>query len=422
MSSDNPFRIPLDSELFTPAPVRSAPLPARAKRVMTFGERLPQDAVKAGRATVSSEESLSTYIEKKKEIFWVQMTLDIKKQEMHKLQTKTKERQQTLVDAQKLLDEDLARFDQFLIANDARAMNALKAADQLAKQKAEKINTEKILLAQIKNEQDEINDLLEKVETGRKLKDFLLSVLGSDDFNASSINKKPEELLAVFAGLEEQNLFLIQNVQESQQQLEEQQEFLKRLKTQMETKIQEENNKHVHAQIQEELERCKLLQEKIHRSGKNGSLAGVIAELTKGIKLLASCFGKDFADNQEPTIMLTGIERKFEEILKVIAEGEAINAEIIGKLERAKEMERREKLRAEKFQEQVARNEARLKLSMLRAQAPIFKKTGKQLMFRSEPVRKEKVHVVDDAEQRERAETLDMFGLYVDKEGNVITQ
>merc|ERR1719399_2036660 len=117
--------------------------------------------------------------------------------------------------------------------------------------------------------------------------------------------------------------------------------------------------------------------------------------------------------------MIGAIEGKLEELLTVLgeAEGGAGGVELVARLEREKEKERRERVRQMRVELQNRKNEERLKNSLLRSQAPVHKKTGKQIMFRSAPLIRAKkvVRETNDDEEAERA--MRIFGIYMAKDG-----
>ena len=92
--------------------------------------------------------------------------------------------------------------------------------------------------------------------------------------------------------------------------------------------------------------------------------------------------------------------------------------DLVGRLERDKERERRERVRQERLELQTRKNEERLKASLLRSQAPVYKRTGKQIMWRSRPAEGgEKQVVKEDSEEVERRRDFSIFGIYLDKQG-----
>ena len=78
--------------------------------------------------------------------------------------------------------------------------------------------------------------------------------------------------------------------------------------------------------------------------------------------------------------MLAHIESKLEELLSAT---KRLPKEVVHASERAREKERRRQYRTEKQEQQKIEHEARVKRALERAAAPVFKKTGKPVMFRS---------------------------------------
>merc|ERR1712118_252063 len=105
--------------------------------------------------------------------FLVQMSLDVKKAEILKLDEKAKMKDDALKKSQAMLDEDVTRFDTFLQANDAKAHKAMKQAEDMTKKKQEKMQKIKQLKSQISVIQSEISKHKERKEECIKFKTFL---------------------------------------------------------------------------------------------------------------------------------------------------------------------------------------------------------------------------------------------------------
>lgn len=85
--------------------------------------------------------------------------------------------------------------------------------------------------------------------------------------------------------------------------------------------------------------------------------------------------------------MLTNIEIRLEDYISVIS---TLPEDFVLEAEKAREKSRRTRVREEKLLQQQREQEARVKRALERAQAPIQKKTGKPVMFRSELPKKVK--------------------------------
>merc|ERR1719326_1755257 len=94
-------------------------------------------AAAVGRDPRREKENITDFVAKKREMFLVQMSLDVKKAEILKLDEKARMKEEALKKSQAMLDEDVTRFDTFLQANDAKAHKAMKQAEDMTKRKQE---------------------------------------------------------------------------------------------------------------------------------------------------------------------------------------------------------------------------------------------------------------------------------------------
>jgi hypothetical protein len=69
---------------------------------------------------------LQEFVAKKREMFLVQYALGVKKEEMKKLEEIVQAEEQKLLDDEKALEEDAAKFDAFLKENDKNSVEAMK--------------------------------------------------------------------------------------------------------------------------------------------------------------------------------------------------------------------------------------------------------------------------------------------------------
>merc|ERR1719408_639251 len=119
------------------------------------------------------KDNIADFIAKKREMFLVQMSLDVKKAEILKLDEKGRMKEEALRKSQAMLDEDVTRFDTFLQANDAKAHKAMKQAEDMTKRKQERQQRIKQLRSQISAIQSEISKHKEQREECVKFKRFL---------------------------------------------------------------------------------------------------------------------------------------------------------------------------------------------------------------------------------------------------------
>merc|ERR1719327_1518506 len=84
------------------------------------------------------KEKVADFVEKKRDMFLIQMSLDVKKAEILKLDEKAKQKDEALKKSQAMLEEDVTRFDAFLQNNDQNAHRAMKDAEDMTKKKQER--------------------------------------------------------------------------------------------------------------------------------------------------------------------------------------------------------------------------------------------------------------------------------------------
>lgn len=89
--------------------------------------------------TKAPKENIQDVIAKKREIFLVQMGLDVKTQEIAKLKERADQRDKALTKAEAILEEDTKKFDAFLKHNAAQLQDAVAFADTQTKAKHEKV-------------------------------------------------------------------------------------------------------------------------------------------------------------------------------------------------------------------------------------------------------------------------------------------
>merc|ERR1719258_33785 len=123
--------------------------------------------------TRRDKDNIADFVAKKREMFLVQMSLDVKKAEILKLDEKGRMKEEALRKSQAMLDEDVTRFDTFLQANDAKAHKAMKQAEDMTKRKQERMQRIKQLKSAISAIQSEISKHKEQKEECLKYKVFL---------------------------------------------------------------------------------------------------------------------------------------------------------------------------------------------------------------------------------------------------------
>ena len=219
---------------------------------------------------------------------------------------------------------------------------------------------------------------------------------------------RPQQLLDLFTALEESNLFLIQNSQETEAALEELKTKFADTKTRMDSDslaLQTQINA-LRASIKVEEEKGQHLHE---RAGKHQGVQAQERTLGELNKKVAEVYRAIFseADHSLGTLqMLTNIEAKLEELLSIIASMPAAEVEAA---EKQKEKERRQRVRELKQELAAKQQEERIQRSIRRSQEPVKRRVGKPEMFRSVlQVRKKKV-TTDDANKLDEEDDINFY-------------
>merc|ERR1711904_334177 len=143
----------------------------------------------------------------------------------------------------------------------------------------------------------------------------------------------------------------------------------------------------------------------------------LLKELDASVLEVHTACGFDHDHDPNTLQMLGAIEAKLEELLTNLDEAEAANPQQLDALERTKEKERRERVRHQRKEKKDRKDEERLKASLLRSQAPVHKKIGKQIMFRSAPLIKERKIVKEDDGFEDAERDHNVFGIWIAKDG-----
>jgi len=448
------------------------------------------------------KEHLNDYIAKKREMFLVQYSLGVKRDEMRKLEEIAQAEEKKLELAEQYLEEDASMFDEFLKDNDKNAVEAIKIAEAETKAKLEKVGEIKKMhgqMMQIKSEISKNEDLLKeymmykkfldkltprevieermrKVMTKRALKEsnklvqektkkkVSVSTIENDRASKMSVKRKvsrlrssnspsahksrvtktdendnvsvisndtsiiisddeddeepelyfgdPMQLLDIFGELEEQNLSLIQNSQDTEETLDEMKKTIQKTKEKMskETEALQRQTDLLKETIRKEAEKANELEMKSRMFSygefKAEDQEKMLAQLNKKVEeVYGNCIGVNEA-NISTLQMLTNIENRLEELFEMI---ELMPPDKVELAEKAKEKERRLRLREEKLLAQKKHQEERIKKAIERAQAEPKKKTGRRLVFRSCPPQTRKREDVTQEKHDKEEEELKYF-------------
>ncbi|XP_036425482.1 cilia- and flagella-associated protein 100 [Colossoma macropomum] len=446
------------------------------------------------------KESIREFIDKKREMFYLEHALAVKREEIKQLEEVASHEEKKLIRAEKLLEDDTILFDSFLKENDKNSVEAIKIAEQETKAKLEKVAEIKRITAKMVAIKSDISKYEDTLQEYKLYKDFLFklspaewqekqreknrrspkptsanekresevksretdrgkktpqsdrrrekrSSVGSRELppregrapsrhsvkstpqsgkmssasetDSSEYEEEPElyftepqQLLDLLSELEEQNLSLIQNLQETEEGLEEFRQTMEQTRKNMEHEADQLKRQIdvMTETIQREKERTAELELKArlfnfgqYKAEEDDTLNTLSRKVEE---VYRSCVG-DSEANLSTLQMLTAIEGRLGELLENV---EMIPSDRLAIAEKAKEKERRVRLRDEKIYLQKQHQEERMKKAMERAQAEIKKTTGRKLMPRSQPpIRKLQNNQHDDIADKEKEEHMYFF-------------
>ncbi|XP_012887747.1 PREDICTED: coiled-coil domain-containing protein 37 [Dipodomys ordii] len=452
---------------------------------------------------------MNSYIQQKREMFLIQYNLEMKRNEMQRLEMLAAREEGRLKKAEKSLEKDASLFDEFLKENDRSSVQAMRVAEKETKAKMEKIVEIRDITTQIMNIKSEISKFEDSLQRCKLYKDFLykmspeewleaqsrkqlafkrakemaaapkpststvedkglgpgikskaasqwskepgkksVKLAGSEPAVRSSSHLQqsshpsdlavmqvsssvlplpiqedadsdaedlelyftdPQQLLDIFAELEEQNLSLIQNTQEMEETLEDLTRTLKSTQNRMDREVKQ--LKHwittMMKSIDKEEEMAAELQFKArvfhfgeYKADQQDKLLESLNQKVQNV--YKNCVGPQQETSLSTVQMLTVVEHLLDDLLENLERVPQAKIEQAGK---AKERERRQRLREEKARMQMLLQEERMKRARARAQAQIKKKRGRKLVCRSQPpvekVQEESEHVEVDKDKEE---------------------
>ncbi|XP_060239727.1 cilia- and flagella-associated protein 100 [Meriones unguiculatus] len=118
-------------------------------------------------------ETLNAYLKRKRTMFLLQYALEMKRNEIQRLEMLAIREENRLKRADKALEKDAALFDEFLRENDRNSVQAMRLAEKESKDKMEKIIEIRNVTTQIMNIKSEISKFEDTLKHYKVYKDFL---------------------------------------------------------------------------------------------------------------------------------------------------------------------------------------------------------------------------------------------------------
>ncbi|CAF1114953.1 unnamed protein product [Adineta steineri] len=117
--------------------------------------------------------SLQDYLRKNHKIFTLQYTLNVKRNEIERLENHLREEERLLIKSEKNIAEDLVLFDQFLDVSNRNASDAASRADEESRKKEELLNEIKQLQKILITYHNDQNHLIDTLKQSRRYQQFL---------------------------------------------------------------------------------------------------------------------------------------------------------------------------------------------------------------------------------------------------------
>jgi hypothetical protein len=272
----------------------------------------------------------------------------------------------------------------------------------------------------VRNATDQIRTEIEAMSLDRVKSEL-------DGFNPSRVPMyftEPNQILEQFINIEEGNLFLIQNCQELEEEIENIAQLYQQEQQEMQSIAAQRKSQMdaVNAKILQEQSKMRNLMERRERvlgsdaasqskeaaqgsKGEKGQqieaktltqeeLKLKIEEKIKAIFRTLNSLGDE--TNMDSLGMLTFIETKLEEFRQYIKNPKNdIEEAFVATVMKQRDKDRRRQARQIMLNKQAEEREERNRIALLRSQAPVMKRVGKPVMWRSKPLdRKKKVQVL----------------------------
>eukprot|EP00904_Undaria_pinnatifida_P004217 jgi/Undpi1/13797/HiC_scaffold_9.g03448.m1 len=208
--------------------------------------------------------------------------------------------------------------------------------------------------------------------------------LSSSEEDIPMFFTKQEQLLDIFQALEEQNLFFIQNSQETEHALDELKQNFGKVQKTMDAKTQTLRSNISELVHSIEVEEAKAEQLRKRIAASTGDTLDrqeeLLRQLNKEVKHVYERCGFDASSSPTTLYMLSDLEARLEDLLSHIGQ---MPEEYVAKAEKEKEKKRREKKRAEQQALQERMQEERNRKAIQRSLQAPRKKVGRPVMFRS---------------------------------------
>ena len=343
---------------------------------------------------------MTDFVQEKREIFLIQLIIDRKNKEVQRLNNQIKSEEDQLQDTEMKIVEASNEYKMTsaqIEAMLARARNSSETATKKRVELQKELRCQQQTVSLIRSDIMKNEDLLENY---KQCKEFLDSVKPSYA-NFDDYFKGPDVLLKHFDDMEQENLFLLDQYQNRQDEIQkDQKKFDKDLieSEELLTKV----SKKVETLPQAEVEDLQLCPGNVQMSEQIDSETAKLTELIK--KTFLHCFGKPSTDTA--ISMLELIEKAMDDLY---AKVQNVKPSFRNEKMTIKDKQRHlQELRDEADRKQAQQYEKMMK-AYEKAKQPIIKKTGRRVYRRMLPnmfIKKDEEAERRKAEERQRIDNL----------------
>jgi chromosome segregation ATPase len=435
---DNPFKVPPDEEILN---VREMKTKAKEEKLIQKDQPIWEKGLKFNRAgalrkieeidsenslqdekitvaeaahaalvtdRVRTRENIQKTIEKKREMFLLQMMIDIKKEEIKKLEQSALHRESGLKKSEDMLMEDMNSFNDYWDECKHQSHEAMRQAKKLNKDKTELTIVINSLNEEIQQLNTQISKHKESLEECKKYKEFLDKLVPHE--NDGSKFSDSEQLMEIFHGLVEQNLLLIQNIQELEQNLEQSKHDLEKHEKVTDDRLMvlTSEKQRLDKMIEEKRRRNDQLEGRLNKNFDNAKSGQPILEkLEETVKDVLG-FNSD-AGNQGCFALLGQLEHDLDSYLSIFSEIEEKDPNYMKNIVVQLEKERRDQGRNKATEKELRKDSEKNKKFTDRTNNPKTRKIGRVPIPKSKlPEKKVKKIVVETPqEELDRIEFLE---------------
>ncbi|KAL0220196.1 hypothetical protein RCL1_000051 [Eukaryota sp. TZLM3-RCL] len=385
-------------------------------------------------AVKGERESVHELVQRKREMFLSQLSLQAKQKETIRLEQEMKKREDDLHRKNEKLRQQSTELELLMQENDKKAVEAIKKASEEGRRKSEKVQELKRLQNQINQLKSEKSILEDQLTEYLECKSFLLSLTppewleeqrnllkeeGKEEIDDDDIPlyfNDPNQILEIFQNLEDRNLFLIQACQEREEELDVLKssysaEKDKNISHTTTMKLQVES---LQSQVDQEERKLEELRKSLNQSnlveGHDAHLQQIKQKINE-LHLVCNLGSQGNSGQVGSLRMLTDIEAFIDHLLAEISK---IPVPQLKRAQKQQERDRREQYRAEMLEKQRQEKEKRIQDVLRRATEPIKKRTGKPVMFRSFVDKKEKTNLKDATQSVQSEDDLMQSSEYQD--------